>query len=114
MDLHGPDCSKLELNIMANDDSYIMNSLLKCGTDWPVVFSLIWGATLVNCLDFPLRLREIVMDIIQEEEKKNESSDSWERQLHSIAIELLWLLYEREVNMICERAVKSANLHGGT
>jgi len=100
----------LESIILARNDSYIMNSLMKCGVSWPVIFSLIWGDTLINNKEFPVKIRELVLDITQEEKKKNSSSDSLERRIHSIAIELLQLLYKREVNDMCEKVMKNANL----
>lgn len=97
----------LETNAQAKNDSYVMGSLLRCGVDLPIIFSLMWGDDLSNNKLFPRRLREIVTDIIQEEEKRDDSSDSFEIKVHNIAIELLWFLYEREVNEISDRVIKS-------
>lgn len=102
-----PESSKMfDSNLLAKSDSYIINSLLRCGIGYPTIFSLIWGDTLASSENFPYKLRKIVVDIIQEEKKKNETFDSLEKQLHSIAIDLLWFLYEREVNVECEEVLK--------
>jgi len=85
-------------NLNGIKDSYIITSLLMHGIDWPTIFSLLWGNDIATNIQFPLELRKIAADIIQEKEKLEQSSDSEEKQLHSIIIDLLGVLYEKQVN----------------
>ena len=85
-------------------DGFIMNGLKKCGVDCPTMFSLLWGDDMANGVAFPVALRKLVTDIIQETERKEESYDLTEKRLHSIIIDLLHVMYEKQVNDIVKRA----------
>lgn len=86
-----------ELNRLASNDSYIIHSLRRCGIDSPTYFSLIWGEKMAFSKMFPPTLEKIVLDMIQEEEKKAESYDSDEKKLHQIIIDLLQVMYKTYV-----------------
>jgi len=94
--------------VLASSDTYIINSLLRCGLDFPTIFSLVWGdAIAYNNNAFPDKLRKIAKDIIQEEKDK-EIFDRMDRKLHSIILDLLLLLYKQEVNNLCEDIINSS------
>lgn len=88
--------------LVRTDDAYIVNSLTKSEVDYPTIFSLMWGPVMACSDRFPPKLKKIVSDMLQEEKKKNESYDIDEKKLHQIIIDLLQVLYEKEVNDICE------------
>ena len=90
--------TEFETKLMADSDSFIINSLLMHGIDWPTIFSLLWGNDMATSIQFPSELRKIAADIVREKEKLEQSSDSEEKQLHSIIIDLLGVLYEKQVN----------------
>lgn len=93
-----------ELNRLASNDPYIINSLRRCGIDSPIIFSLIWGEKMAYSKMFPPALEKIVLDMIQEEEKKNESYDSTEEKLHQIIIDLSQVMYETYVTELVKLA----------
>jgi len=95
-----------EIEQLALNDAYIINALQNCGVDWPTQFGLVWGDDIVTNEEFPLELRKIVKDIIQEEKKKKETSDPQERRICSIAVQLLQILYKKQVNDIVEAVAK--------
>jgi len=95
----------LDKVFLPTDDPFIMNCLVRCGIDSPVIFSLLWGDKMA-CKDFPPELRKLVSDILQEEEKKKESYDLEEKKLHEIIIDLLQILYEREVYSVVDKAMR--------
>jgi len=85
-----------ELNRLASNDVFIINSLRRCDVSAPVIFSLVWGQDMTD-EKFPPNIRKIVAEIINEEEKKQESLDSSDMKLHSIILDLLQVMYEKEV-----------------
>ena len=91
------------------DDAYIINSLMRCGIDSPTVFSLIWGTDLAYSKIFPPTLEKIVLDMIQEEEKKKESYDSDEKKLHQVILDLLQVMYEIYVKDLVKVANTGVN-----
>lgn len=88
------------------DDSFIVGNLMRCGVDNPTIFSLVWGHRMACEEGFPLELRKIVIDIIQEEEKKREFQDPLERKLHNIIIDLLQVMYEKQVNNLVKSIIE--------
>ena len=93
-----------ELNRLALNDSYIINSLVRYGVDSPIIFSLVWGEAMAYSKMFPPTLEKIVLDMIQEEEKKKDSYDSDEKKLHQIIIDLLQVMYETYVRELFKLA----------
>lgn len=100
--MDGRECSSCS----STEDILVLRSLLNCAISWPVAFSLIWGNEIATNMEFPSKLREIVQDIVQEEENREESLDSQEKQLHSIIIDLLWVLYEKQVDITVEASTR--------
>lgn len=92
-------------------DGFILNGLKRCGVDYPTMFSLLWGDNMAKDVVFPAVLRKLVTDIIQEIERKEKSYDLAEKKLHGIIINLLYVLYEKQVNDIVERAKEQAKLY---
>jgi len=92
------ECKEVSTIALIANDAFVMNSLGRCGVDYPTTFSLVWGDRIACSDGFPFELRKIVSDIIQEEEKKEESLDPWDKRLHGIVIDLLYVLYEKQVN----------------
>lgn len=98
--------------ISSTDDAFIVNSLKKSGVeDWPTIFSLVWGDGMANGTAFPEAIREIVGTIAREEERKEESYDLVEKKLHSIIIDLLYVMYEKQVNDTVERVKEQTKLY---
>lgn len=87
-------------NIIPTDDAFIMNSLVRCRVGSPTIFSLLWGDYMADRRCFPSELRKTVTDIILEEQKKEKSYDPEEKKLHSIIIDLLYVMYEKQVDDI--------------
>lgn len=100
------DLRKLEENLLIMEDAFLISSLLRCGLDMPRIFGLVWGDKICTVEGFPLEIRTLVDDIIQEEIKKKESVDSQEKRLHSVIIDLLWLLYQKCVNEFVDKLDK--------
>jgi len=96
---------------MFTNDVFIMNSLVKCGVDDSTSFSLLWGDKMASFRDFPLELKEIVADSILEEKKKEESFDSQEKRIHSIIIELLQVLYKKQVTDTIKVALEKVKFY---
>lgn len=106
---------------LAEHDGYIVNALLKCSVfknfpkafavpDWPIIFSLVWGGNMASHPGFPTSLQLIVGDILAEERKRSESYDLLEKQVHSIAIDLLQVMYEGEVNDVIKHMKEKAGM----
>lgn len=106
------------IEVLAKNDTFIINSLLRCaavedgktvGVDWPTIFSLVWGDEMTSNENFPDKLRIAVADVFLEIRKLEECLDPEERKIHSIVIDLLYLLYEKQVMETIEAAKKAAN-----
>ena len=103
-----------------NDDAFIVNSLLRCvapdaegknnPVDYPTIFSLVWGDKMIDNENFPLELRTIVANIHYREKGKEECLDPIEKKLHDIIIDLLYILYEKQVNDLVEQIEEQVKL----
>jgi len=84
-----------------DENSWIINSLMRCGVDWPTIFSLVWGPSMATDKkkSFPVELRNIVQEILDEEKFMADRTkfDFQELAIHDIILDLLKLLYEKQV-----------------
>ncbi len=78
-------------------DAMAVDSLRRCGVDWPDIFNLVWGVDPKALNAFPKEHRMIVSDILSEMTKEEESDDYVDKKLHHIIVELLYFAYEKQV-----------------
>lgn len=90
------------------DDAKIMKYLRIIGVDEPTIFSLLWGSEMgsPNSHLFPEPLKEVVQDILLHFMKREAACDTAEVQLHGIIIDLLQVMYEKQVNDIVDITLK--------
>ena len=80
-------------------DSVLVRSLVMHGINYPTIFSLVWGEEMA-AVPFPPKIRQIVTDILQEEEKKKDCYDNVEKELRDVIIDLLWFMFGQEVMVV--------------
>jgi len=88
------------------DNAFIVNSLVRCGVEWPTIFSLVWGTEESLLKALPNECRRVINDITLEIEKKENCLDLEEKKIHDIVIDLLQVLYEKHINDYVEEAKK--------
>jgi len=89
-------------------DSEVMAILTGIGVDSPIIFSLIWGYEMGATKNqlFPVALKETVQSIQEHVEKRDTAYDAAEVKLHGIIIDLLQVVYEKQVNNIVDISLK--------
>jgi len=84
-------------------DSEVICSLIKSGVDYPTIFSLVWGRRMgYNKVLFTEELAKTVLSIEECIRKKEEAFDIQEQKIQSIMLDLLQMLYEKQVNDIAQ------------
>jgi len=96
--------------LVTTDDAAIINSLVRCGVEWPTIFSLVYGTRKDLLKALPDECRRIISDISVEITKKEECLDPKEKKIHSIIIDLLQVLYEKGINDFIEKAKKEIHI----
>ena len=104
-----PEEGSLMDNILI-DDQVIVRSLLRCGVDYSTIFNLVWGEKMIDNEEFPLELRTVVANIYYREKGKGECLDPIEKKLHGIIIDILYVLYEKQITDLVEQIKEQARL----
>lgn len=88
-------------------DPEIISALRKSGVDGPTIFGLVWGFKMgYQPHRFPEELTKIVRSIEEHTKKKKEARDAQECVIQGIILDLLQVLYEKEVNDIVDVILK--------
>lgn len=88
-------------------DPETISNLMKAGVDGPTIFGLVWGWHMAHRgVQFPEGLTKTVLSIEEHTEEKKEALDTQECRIQDIILDLLQVIYEKQVNDIIDVILK--------